>query len=342
MAPYMPQTLIPLPFFNNKIEFLKEVAYNYENGPINPLEMPNVTGVPIYKKEAATIHSYTYMGDRQFVERSTYHKMQMLGKGSSYNIRTKLPSMRHGFESKAAVDRRSVAQNALNNGLQKKSHNSGTGRQSQDARATHTLSYSETVGVSGVNGRHTDVSNVNTVFGLTTRMNGNGDNKSDLNGMQESAKFGGACDSPGKSQISKSNNGFADEMNKSNGAKSINKSEFLEKNDLNSTFYQKAQQVPELHANWFQFYTDFVYCSATSLVMKMNKQEFKIPFGIAKLVLASKENMDGFVKATTFNPDGEFLIDSAQYEAMRGARIDSSTFIRSSSIYLNKTEINLT
>lgn len=202
-----------------------------------------------------------------------------------------------------------------------------------DGRKTNTLSYSETIGPHTISayGKKTDISDANTVFGITLK--GNHTGIQDCAELQESAHFGGsryksnemAESSPDNFKFEQGRSGDINHMGES--LHSTVKSEFIDQNQIDEAYTQKLHRIAELRCNWFQFYTDHIYCSVSSLILVINNIEYNVPFGLAKSLLASRENLETFLKGTTFSSQGEVHVDASFVESIKGSRLDNDHFV---------------
>ena len=376
LAKYLGDKLKPIPFYEREVTYLKESNAASRN-PTRPasgaegIETGVGLGIPVYKKENGTIRSYNYLIDRSYIERSVYHKDQMLGKGSFNKMRNRKPQMKPGFVSKAEEDEKKEQEQGKNlivvneyggknkffgkeSRLEPPSASTGGGRghhRMEDGRKTiGTLSYSDTMG------RNPDQSGLNTVFNMTGKLSViNKNEEIGLEDLQKSARFGGM--EAEENTFRKSGEDFNDPQLPSNSGSPENsppklgeiksgitetsraehKSGFLSKGDLE----ELTMRRPENHICWFQFFTSKLYCCATSLVIILDSVEYKLPFGITKLVLSSRENMELFLKTAVLKPTGEYSIDPQYIEDLRGKKVDAKTFIKIDRLYLNKKDIRL-
>ena len=113
---------------------------------------------------------------RSFAEKSSYHKMQMLGKTSANRIPLKKPKMKEGFISKAEVDRLNAKKVEATPARPTKNFfnplRTDVSPNHIDGRVTNTMTYSDTLynqTSSGIAGRKTDMSDLGTVFGSELR-----------------------------------------------------------------------------------------------------------------------------------------------------------------------------
>lgn len=375
LALYMPQSLVPLPLFNRKMTFLKEVKNsetlsNLPGRETQPmLDKPNLNNVPVFKRESATVSSYTFLCCREFTERSTFHANQILGRHSSSHLKVlKMPRMKSGFVSKASLDRQRQAtrpdpsaQAGTSSGFDSSSRGKRTLKFKESSRPSkdtdkqmlNTLSYSETMGPSAF-GRKTDLSDINTVFDLKTQMTDDRIPKEGEINLNPSAEFQALATKsaeiePSSSPTRKTGGAAVEEalqataefINNEKDEPNIQSSEIVDPNDFEQNFRLKLQQVPDMKCNWFQFFNKFVYCSVSSLILSFDGEDYKVPFGVAKEILTSKENMDRFMKTTEFKSGGEYKIDATAFAEIRGSRVSSSIWFKNEQAYLNKKELRL-
>lgn len=277
--------------------------------------------------------------------------------------------MKKGFISKAELDRKleithqsigtlSPAQkrgnffgappknpsnHTISNGNGSSNGHTGNGH---EARGTNTLSYSETMGphtVSGL-GKKGDASEVNTVFGTTFKGNQTCLHP-DQDDLRESANFG-IKHEPSKEMLSsyphyikRSSQEEEAEIIEENT--SMAKSDYIDKVGVDTDYAAKVDRIPELRCNWFQFYTDVVYCAVSSLVLVIDEIEYNVPFGLAKGLMASEANLENFIRKTTFSKQGSVEVDAAFVQQIKGTRIDRHTFVTRDSIEVDGVLVKL-
>jgi hypothetical protein len=293
---------------------------------------------------------------RQFTEQSSFHIRQRLGRVVSSASTLRMPPMKPDFQSKESINRRThdlqmsmsnsspvvardrsrffgnamplpkTGSNSISNG---NGSSKGIEHNGHEGRKTNTLSYSETIGPQTISayGRKTDMSDVNTVFGITLKEN---HSKFHNTQLQESAHFGGSSFKPRECENSspdelKLEQGKIDELRGSEN--STVKSEIVDNGQIEEAYSVKIQRIPELRCNWFQFYTDIIYCAVSSLVLVINNIEYNVPFGLAKSLLASRENLETFLRGTTFTSQGEVNVDASFLENIKGSRLDDDNFV---------------
>lgn len=400
-AAFLPQTLVPLVIYNNRRDFVKATLSRPATAVV-PSTGPTLN-TPLYLKESATVKTFSRQLNK-FAEPSLYHREQILGKGSTANLRPKrLPKMRADFVPKAALDREQLAKgrkdtsdeifyipsgngpqdenggkrtNRLrsdeNNrtdsargklkpisnqqidlsGLQDPTFRPGSGNPETDSLqaldhqnpgfdGNNTLSYSQTL-VSGM--RKTENSPFNTVFGVTTRF---GAESKDTG--QESARFGGnldgSMDAGSKNQTIKSQT----ELLKS---ELVLLSDQAKADDSRSKTLQgsfgisKVSSEPlENHVVWFQFYNAHVYASLASLILIMDGVEYRIPFGLSKQILMSRDVLELALKSGTFEKDGQYSISpeglSKIKEKIAKTPPPVSSWVKTDNVFMIKKEIRL-
>lgn len=219
--------------------------------------------------------------------------------------------------------------NGSSKGIEHNGHDNG-----QEGRKTNTLSYSDTIGPQTISayGKKTDMSDANTVFGITLK-----DNHSKFHNMnlQESAHFGASgfkpqgCDDSSPEELKLIHAKSAD---KEGSQHSTVKSEIIDNIQVEEAYSHKIQRIPELRCNWFQFYTDVVYCAVSSLVLVINNIEYNVPFGLAKSLLASRDNLETFLRGTTFTSQGEVNVDASFLENIKGTRLDDEHFVTAETV----------
>ena len=292
---------------------------------------------------------------RSFAEKSSYHKMQMLGKGAACRLPLRKPPMKDGFLSKAEADRLSAKRaeatpaRPAKNFFHAPHHDASA--QLPNARVTNTLTYSDTLfnqTSSELPGRKTDVSEMGTVFGLggTQRHTHTHNRDIELEEMRKSAHFGPARDSaadPGQlaaSSDSPDRTNFMNSRNERHEAadpgpqlqESVhseglqNSSQVLEQVQLRREAALRSQKMPAYQASWFHFFTNHVYCCVTSLRLELDGGVFKVPFAIAKLVLTSRLRFERFISSTKFESDGIFEVDFQFLEQIKGERVDCLSY----------------
>ena len=215
------------------------------------------------------------------------------------------------------------------------------------SRKTNTLSYSETIGpqTMSIYGRKTDISDMNTVFGITLKENQTGHQNCD--DLQVSAHFGGSGfknkemneSHPEYLKLSQGKSHDSHQMAESQH--STVKSEFIDQIQIEEGYSQKIARIPELRCNWFQFYTDVVYCSVSSLVLIINNIEYNVPFGLAKSLLASRRNLELFLLGTTFTNQGEVQVDASFLEQIKGTRLEEENYVSEEEIKLDSITAKL-
>lgn len=286
-----------------------------------------------------------------FIENSSFHKQQTLGRKSEYCLRKKLPPMkvdfkpRPNFFKKVSVvpeEKTALKKPHMMQPLPKVDH-----KKSLDKIGTNTLTYSETnkpvTRESSGNGKNT--SELNTVFKLTEKPskgkeligdeehNDNDisqldhvDNKQQSDPLTKSQHIGG---SPNKSaepiheNFTKSN--FLDskvtntlDKHQSDEIQAQDTSEVLGEAELKEkTTSKEVEETPELKHVWFHFHTDGIYCSVSSLAIRKDEVEYGVPFGIAKQVLQSDAILKDFLNHCQFKPDGCLEFDQAYLETLQ-------------------------
>jgi hypothetical protein len=285
---------------------------------------------------------------RSFAEKSSYHKMQMLGKGTTNKIPLKKPKMKEGFISKAEVDRLNAKKaEATPTKATKNFFNPppvDTLANEKDARVTNTMTYSDTQynqTSSAIAGRKTDMSDLGTVFGLggTQRNTLNRDIEIDCE-MQKSAHFGpsresadhgnlgGSSDTPERTNFMSSRNEAVEPKTQDLAlTESLqNTSQVLEFTHFQKEAAVRSQKLPYYQASWFHFFTNTVYCCVTSLRLQIAGALYKIPFAIAKLILTSRHRFESFISTTKFESGGIFEIDFKFIESIKGERIENYNY----------------
>lgn len=281
-----------------------------------------------------------------------------------------MPQMKKDFQSKASIQRKfEETIPSINTGSpQYKKNNFFGGNNSKipshtvvsngngsssghhkdgDRRGTNTLSYSQTIGqhtISGVEKKY-DASEVQTVFGTTFKAN-NIHHIDDNDELQESAHFGGQMEptkemlssSPHYLKLSNPENLIEEEPEV---AQSMIKSDFIDKKTIEEIHSSKVDKIPELKCNWFQFYTDMIYCAASSLILIINDVEYNVPFGLAKGLLAHQKNLETFISTTKFTKEGEVSVDAEFVEKIKGTRIEKNNFVSETSILVGDLHVDL-
>ncbi len=301
---------------------------------------------------------------RSFAEKSSYHKMQMLGKTSANRIPLKKPKMKEGFISKAEVDRLNAKKVEATPARPTKNFfnplRTDVSPNHIDGRVTNTMTYSDTLynqTSSGIAGRKTDMSDLGTVFGLggTQRNTVNRDIELDCE-MRKSAHFGPARDSPdnglaGGSSDTPDRTNFMNSRNEAVDPKQHeaaltenlqNSSQVLDQSHFQREASLRSQKLPYYQASWFHFFTNSIYCCVTSLRLEVDGSVYKVPFAIAKLILTSRNNFEGFIKSSRFSENGIFEINFQFIEQIRGERIENySYFSHDSRLLVQDMRIDL-
>ena len=138
------------------------------------------------------------------------------------------------------------------------------------------------------------ISDTNTVFGGGTSKYSNLQ-EAGMEELQESARFGGIDDLNGQSMREE------EIMYKS---MSERKSDFFDGKEEGDSYLSKIKNNPDMKFGWLQFYTDLVYCCASSLLLTFDDLDYTVPFAVAKIVLASMPTLEQFVQSTVFHQDG--------------------------------------
>lgn len=325
----------------------------------------------MYRKEGPVIRNYTHMLEkydfnksRDFSEQSSYHLKQRLGRATTAGSKLRMPPMKKGFISKAALDRKyetthvstpqqkkgnffgattKTISQTISNGNGSSNGQIGNGH---EARGTNTLSYSETMGQQTASGfgKKGDASEVNTVFGTTFKGNQTYLHP-DQDELRESANFGVNQD-PTKDMLSsyphyakRSSQEEAGSIVEENN--SMAKSDYIDKSMVETDYASKIDRIPELRCNWFQFYTDVVFCAASSLVLVIDDIEYNVPFGLAKGLLASKKNLENFIRKTTFSKQGSVNVDAAFVQQIKGTRIEKDSFVTQDDLDVDGVQVKL-
>ena len=291
---------------------------------------------------------------RDFLENSAYHKQQMLGRRNLYHLAQKLPPMRSTFVARSLVLRSQAEASPLKQDPHK--HRLTHFAAAQDRRGTNTLTYSETHNPTNGESNGRGNSDQDTVFKIRQP-------KTQAIGEEEALDVSEEAD-PGS---------LPGSLVKSQHLES--KSPKLREQDPNSQFAKSdlisdsrtklsPERVPEerfgepgkkplalspleqlqsavFQHNWFEHLTQEHYCHLRSLQLKMDNVDYNVPFGLARLILASYGNMQIFLHKTVFRPSGEFEFDNDFIETMIRNPFGPQEFITDELIVLNHFEVSL-
>lgn len=293
---------------------------------------------------------------RDFIENSSFHKQQTLGRKSEYCLRKKLPPMKADFKprpnffkkvSSTPEEKTVLKKPHMMQPLPKVDH-----KQSIDKIGTNTLTYSETnkppTHDSSGNGKNT--SELNTVFKLTEKPSKGKDlvgedehNENDISQLDHIGnnqpsdpltKSQHIEGSPNKSaepvqeNFTKSN--FLDskvtntlDKHQSDEVHKQDTSEVLGESEVKEGQKSQAEETPEFKHVWFQFHTDGIYCNVSSLSIRKDEIEYGVPFGVAKQILRSDSILKNFLNHCTFKPDGQLEFDLAHLETLKNMDIEN-------------------
>lgn len=311
--------------------------------------------MPLYKNEKLTVRNYDYLREkyarlsRDFLENSAYHKQQMLGRRSHYHLSQKLPPMRSTFVARSLVLRNQSEASPLKQDPQR--HRLTHFGAAQDRRGTNTLTYSETHQQTHGDSNGKGNSDQDTVFKVREL-------KTHIIGEEEGLDVSEDADPnllPGslvKSQHLETkspklgpdpNSQFAksDLITDSRTKMSPEKQPVDPPKQPAGPSPLEQLQMPAFRHNWFEHLTQEHYCHLRSLQLKMDNIDYSVPFGLAKLILASYGNMQIFLHKTVFKPNGEFEFDNDFIETMIRNPFGPQEFITDELIVLNHFEVAL-
>lgn len=141
--------------------------------------------------------------------------------------------------------------------------------------------------------------------------------------LTKSQNFEWPPERPAGSNITRSN--FLDSRisakkeSKVSDLKPQDESEILDEEDIAELYRKKAELVPEFRAVWFQFNTDAIYCSISSLAIIKKGKEYGLPFGIAKIVLKSQRSLDQFLNTCHISAEGKLDYDYIVLEDIKNS-----------------------
>jgi hypothetical protein len=291
------------------------------------------------------------------LENSAYHKQQMLGRRNQYHLGHKLPPMRSTFVARSLAIRNQSEMSPLKHDFQKnRIAHFGT---AQDRRGTNTLTYSETHHPTNGESNGKGHSDQDTIFKVRQP-------KSKVIGEEEALDVSEEADP----------NTLPGSLMRSQNLE--NKSPKLRENDPNSQFAKsdlisesrtkvspeklpgerislageppkqpqppsalEQLQMPAFKNNWFEHLTQEHYCHLRSLQLKIDNVDYNIPFGLARLILASYGNIQVFLHKTVFRPTGEFEFDNDFIETMIRNPFGPQEFVADELVVLNHFEVTL-
>lgn len=338
LSDYLPTKLVPLPLFKRRMEFLKES--NIEGSSVPVPDMPSSGGIPLYMKEKFTVRDYSYLVERDSLENSTYHKQQMLGRKNHYDLRTKLPPLKDGFSCKATfrIKEEKLKASSIFNKMTEQNTITIDQPRKSNYPGTNTLDYSQT-------GKHDD----DTLFKFTDRHTvAKHQDEIEFSQVQEG-------DEPGsmyRSQNPNSGNRYNAESNFSkshfvdskmfkgdNGATiavDMNDSQNLNDEEVSNHFQQKRAHIPEYNSCWFFTYSDFMFCTVTSLGIDLGGFIFYVPFAVAKAILANTMNLREFIRRIKVDRVTEKPVyDMVFFESIKNDRAKNGSEVNEEEIFVD-------